>query len=278
MSVKVIIDSTTDVVPAVRRRCAVVPLSVRFGDEEYIDGVTIDHVTFYEKLMVSAQLPTTSQPTPDAFAQAYETALAAHDQVLVLTLSAALSGTYQSAVIAAMDYPGKVWVVDTRNVSIGAGILAELALDLADQGKNAEEIAKTMEKERGNVRIFAMVDTLEYLKKGGRISKTVAFAGELLAVKPLIFIDDGEIKMAGKARGVKQANLQLNKFFREAGQMDSGKPALLGYTGLSDIPVKKYAEESNGMWEPYKNRVCPIGCTIGAHGGPGAYAAACFVK
>lgn len=278
MSVKVIIDSTTDVVPAVRSRCAVVPLSVRFGDEEYIDGVTIDHVTFYEKLMVSAQLPTTSQPTPDAFAQAYETALAAHDQVLVLTLSAALSGTYQSAVIAAMDYPGKVWVVDTRNVSIGAGILAELALDLADQGKNAEEIAKTMEKERGNVRIFAMVDTLEYLKKGGRISKTVAFAGELLAVKPLIFIDDGEIKMAGKARGVKQANLQLNKFFQEAGQMDSGKPALLGYTGLSDIPVKKYAEESDGMWEPYKNRVCPIGCTIGTHGGPGAYAAACFVK
>ena len=278
MSVKIIIDSTTDTIPAVRSRCTVVPLSVRFGDKEYIDGVTIDYVTFYEKLMESTELPTTSQPTPDAFAQAYETALAEHDEVLVLTLSSALSGTYQSATIAAMDYPGKVFVVDTRNVSIGAGILTELAMEMADQGKKAKEIAEIVEKIREKVVIFAMVDTLEYLKKGGRISKTVAFAGELLAVKPLICIDDGEIKMMGKARGIKQANAQLNKLFREAGQVDYGKPILLGYTGLSDIPVKKYAEESEGLWQVCRNRVCPIGCTIGTHCGPGAYAAACFVK
>ncbi len=278
MSVKIMIDSTTDVIPAVRSRCAVVPLSVRFGDTEYVDGVTIDHVTFYEKLLESKELPTTSQPTPDAFARAYAEALAEHDEVLVLTLSSTLSGTYQSATIAAMDYPGKVTVVDTQNASIGAGILTELALNMADQGKSPKEIAENITIMREKVAIFAMVDTLEYLKKGGRISKTVAFAGELLSVKPLICIDDGEIKMVGKARGIKQANIQLNKLFREAGEVDHTKPILLGYTGLSDIPVKKYVQESDGLWESYQDRTCPIGCTIGTHGGPGAYAAACFMK
>jgi DegV family protein with EDD domain len=278
MSVKIIIDSTTDISPALRSRCAVVPLSVRFGDMEYIDGVTIDHVTFYEKLLESKELPTTSQPTPDAFSKAYAEALAEHDEVLVLTLSSVLSGTYQSATIAAMDYPGKVTVVDTRNVSIGAGILTELALNMAHQGKNAQEIAENITIMREKVAIFAIVDTLEYLKKGGRISKTVAFAGELLSVKPLICIADGEIKMVGKARGIKQANALLNKLFLEAGDVDHTKPILLGYTGLSDIPVKKYAQESDGLWESYQDRTCPIGCTIGTHGGPGAYAAACFIK
>ena len=278
MSVKIIIDSTTDAIPQVRSRCTVVPLCVRFGDEEFIDGVTIDHVTFYEKLVQSAQLPTTSQPTPDAFSKAYEQALADHDEVLVLTLSSALSGTYQSATIAAEDYPGKVWVVDTRNIAIGSGILTELALEMADQGKKAAEIAAFVENERSKVRFYAMVDTLEYLKKGGRISKTVAFAGELLSMKPLITVDDGEIKMAGKARGTKQANTQLTKLFQDSGEIDNDRPMLLGYTGLSDIPVKKYAEESNGLWESSQDRICPIGCTIGTHGGPGAYAAACFVK
>lgn len=278
MSVKILIDSTTDATPDVRSRCSVVPLSVRFGDREYIDGVTIDHVVFYEKLLESKSLPTTSQPTPDAFARAYEQALAEHDEVLVLTLSSDLSGTYQSASIAAMDYPGRVTVVDSRNVSIGAGILAEYALFLADQGKNAHEIAKNLMIMREKVAIFAMVDTLEYLKKGGRISKTVAFAGELLSVKPLICIADGEIKMVGKARGIKQANTLLNQLFLEAGEVDHTKPILLGYTGLSDIPVKKYVQESDGLWESYLDRTCPIGCTIGTHGGPGAYAAACILK
>ena len=159
MSVKIIIDSTTDSIPQVRNRCTVVPLSVRFGDEEFIDGVTLDHVTFYEKLLASPQLPTTSQPTPDAFSKAYEEALAEHDEALVLTLSSDLSGTYQSASIAALDFPDKVFVVDTRNVAIGAGILTELALNLADEGRSAKEIAQIIISEREKVIIFAMADT-----------------------------------------------------------------------------------------------------------------------
>ena len=278
MSVKIIIDSTTDAIAAVRSRCTVVPQSVLFADTEYIDGITIDHVAFYEKLMESKELPTTSQPTPDAFAKAYAQALEEYDEVVVLTLSSALSGTYQSATIAATEFPGKVIVVDTQSVTVGAGILAEIAVNLADQGKNATEIAEFILKEREKVVVFAMVDTLEYLKKGGRISKTVAFAGELLAVKPLIRIENGAIQMVGKARGIKQANAQLNTLFRDAGEMDQSKPVLLGYTGLSDILVKKYTQESEGLWESYMDRICPIGCTIGTHVGPGAYAAACILK
>ena len=198
MAVKIIIDSTADVIPAVREKCAVVPLTVRFGDTEYVDGVTITHQNFYEMLVESDVLPTTSQPTPDAFEQEYRKVVAAGDKAVVLTVSSMLSGTYQSACIAAMDYPGSIYVVDTKSVTIGSGILAQLAVALAEEGKSAEEIVDVINEQRDNICLVAMLDTLEYLKKGGRISKTVAFAGDLLSIKPVICILDGQIHILGK--------------------------------------------------------------------------------
>lgn len=280
MNVKIIIGSTADTTSAIRGKCTVIPLCVRFGDTEYMDGVTINHRQFYEKLIESDELPTTSQPTPDAFAQEYQKVVDEGQKAVVLTVSSKLSGTYQSATIAAMDFPGSIYVVDTKSVAIGEGILAELAVQLAEQGADAETIVRRINEERENVRLIAMLDTLEYLKKGGRISKTVAFAGNLLAIKPVVCIRDGAIEMLGKARGSKQANNLLVEQIHSAGGVDFEKPVLLGYTGLTDTLLQKYISDSTQLWQESKSQLnyTPIGSVIGTHAGPGAVAVAFFAR
>ena len=239
MNVNLIIDSTTDLRPGLRERFTVVPLTVHFGEEEYIDGVTISHREFYEKLVESDALPSTSQAVPAAFADVFEQVVSRGETAVVLTLASQLSGTYQSAMIAANDYPDSIFVVDGTSVAIGTGILAELALRLRDQGLSAAQIAAKLEEEKGNIRIVALLDTLEYLKRGGRISATVAFAGSLLSIKPVIAVQDGVIQMLGKARGSKQGNNLLVQQIANAGGVDFDKPLLLGFTGLSDALLLK---------------------------------------
>lgn len=279
MNVRIIVDSTNDVVPAIKERLTIVPLTVHFGDEEYIDGVTITHKEFYEKLVESDVMPSTSQATPAAFEAVFEEVAAAGESAVVITISSKLSGTYQSAMIAAGDYEN-IYVVDGGSVAIGTGILTELALQLADSGMDAKSIAETLEREKKNIRIVAMVDTLEYLKRGGRVSKTVAFAGGLLNIKPVLSVVDGEIIMLGKARGSKQGNNLLVQEIEKAGGVDFTKPVLLGYTGMSDVLLQKYIEDSRYLWESGLSEIrsTVIGSVIGTHAGPGAVAAAFFKK
>lgn len=279
MSVKIIVDSTADLLPEQKDRVQIVPLTVHFGDREYIDGVTIDHKTFYEKLVESDVLPSTSQATPDAFDQVFRQVAQDGDSAVVLTLSQNLSGTYQSAMIAAEEYEN-IHVVDSASAAIGGGILAERALQLADSGMDAKAIAKALEQEKQNIRVVAMLDTLEYLKRGGRISKTVALAGTLLNIKPVVAITDGQIQMLGKARGSKQGNNLLVQEIEKSGGVDFSKPVLLGYTGMSDVLLLKYIEDSKRLWQDGtdKLRYTCIGSVIGTHAGPGAVAVAFFKK
>lgn len=280
MNVRIVIDSTSDVTPEVRAQCTVVPLTVHFGEEEYIDGVTMNHRQFYEKLIESDVLPTTSQPTPEAFAQVYREAKEAGEEVVVLTIAAKLSGTYQSACIAAMDFPGMVHVVDSQTAAIGGGILAELAVELARQGLTAAQIAEELTRRREDVCLVAMLDTLEFLKRGGRLSKTAAFAGALLSIKPVITLQKGEIVVLGKARGSKQANNLLATEIQKAGGANFSAPILLGYSGLSDELLRKYIADSAPLWEGQAQqlRATPICGVIGTHAGPGAIAVAFFKK
>ncbi len=279
MSVKIIVDSTADVTESVKDRVSTVPLTVNFGEEEYIDGVTIDHKRFYEKLVESDVMPSTSQATPAAFTSIFEEVLKDGDSAVVITLSSKFSGTYQSAIIAAADYEN-IYVVDSGTVAIGAGILTEYALNLADKGMSAREIAEVLEKEKQNILIVAMVDTLEYLKRGGRVSKTVAFAGGLLNIKPVLAVKDGEILMLGKARGSKQGNNLLATEIEKAGGVNFNRPILLGYTGLSDALLQKYIEDSKHLWENGAEKLGTtiIGSVIGTHAGPGAIGVAFFKK
>jgi len=280
MKTRIIIDSTADIRSDLRDCFMIVPLTINFGDEEYIDGVTIDHKTFYEKLIESDVMPTTSQATPDSFIKVYDEVVNSGDNAVVITVASKLSGTYQSAVIASEDYADRIFVIDSKSVAIGTGILAEMALTMADNDIPASVIAKRIMDERENVCLIAMLDTLEYLKRGGRISKTAAFAGGLLSIKPVVCIDDGEIKILGKARGSRQGNNLLVQQIQSAGGVDFSKPVLLGYTGLSDILLQKYIEDSAYLWESHVSdlNISAIGSVVGTHAGPGAIAAAFFKK
>ena len=277
MNTRIIVDSTADLMPEFKSRVHAVPLTVNFGDEEYIDGITIDHKAFYEKLIESDVLPTTSQATPDAFMKEFEKAKEANEAAVVITLASKFSGTYQSAMIAAADYEN-IYVVDSTSAAMGSGILVELAFRLLDEGKSAAEIVATLEDEKKKIVIVALVDTLEYLKKGGRISKAVAFAGGVLNIKPVLSVVDGEINMLGKARGSKMGNNLLVQEIDKAGGIDFSKPVLLGYSGISDALLKKYIEDSRHIWEGNLKdvRYTTVGSVIGTHAGPCAVVVAFF--
>lgn len=279
MKTRIIVDSTAELMPEYKSRVHVVPLTVCFGDEEFIDGVTIDNETFYEKLVESDVLPTTSQATPDAFMKEFEKAKEANEGAVVITVASKLSGTYQSANIAAEDYEN-IYIVDSGSVAMGNGILTELALALVEQGLEAKEIAERLEEEKKKIVVVALLDTLEYLKKGGRISRTAAFAGTVLNIKPVISVIEGEINMLGKARGSKMGNNLLVQEINKAGGIDFNKPVLLGYSGLSDKLLLKYIEDSRHIWEGNLKEVRygSVGSVIGTHAGPGAVVVAFFKK
>ena len=277
MKTRIIVDSTTDLIPEIKNRVNVVPLTVRFDTEEFIDGVTIDHKTFYEKLIETDVVPTTSQATPDAFMKEFEKAKEAGESAVVITVSSKFSGTYQSATIAAEDYEN-IYIVDSGSVAIGSSVLVELAVKLMDEGLDAKEIVERLEEVKNKIVIVALVDTLEYLKKGGRVSKTVAFAGTVLNIKPVLSVANGEISILGKARGSKMGNNLLVQEIEKAGGVDFTKPVLLGYSGLTDNLLLKYIEDSKGLWEDRAEnlRYTSIGSVIGTHVGPDAVAVAFF--
>ncbi len=277
MKTRIIVDSTADLMPEFKNRVHIVPLTVRFGDEEFVDGITIDHKAFYEKLIESDVLPATSQATPDSFIKEFEKAKETGEAAVVITLASQFSGTYQSAIIAANDYEN-IYVVDSGSAAMGSGILVELAFRLLDEGKTAEEIANILEEHKKKIVIVALVDTLEYLKKGGRISKAVAFAGGVLNIKPVLSVIGGEIEMLGKARGSKMGNNLLVQEIDKAGGIDFDKPVLLGYSGISDALLLKYIEDSRHIWEGNLEEVryTTVGSVIGTHAGPGAVVVAFF--
>lgn len=277
MKTRIIVDSTADVADGIKGRLLIVPLTIHFGEETYIDGVTIDHKRFYEMLVERDDIPTTSQAAPYDFEKYYSHVRECGEEAVVLTVSGKLSGTYQSAVIAAEDYP-EIHVVDSRTVAIGIGILAEYALQLADSGMGAADIAVALTELRDRVKVVAMVNTLEYLQRGGRLSKTAAIAGTMLNIKPVLCIQDGAIAVLGKARGSRQGNNLLVKEIEKSGGVDFEKPVLLGYTGLSDALLNKYVEDSTALWSGHGEslRTAVIGSVIGTHAGPGAVAVAFF--
>lgn len=279
MRVRIIVDSTTDLAPELQGQVEIVPLTVSFGTEEYIDGVTITHEEFYNKLIESDVLPTTSQATPAAFEKVFKEVAAAGDSAVVITVASQFSGTCQSARIAAEDYDN-IYVVDSGSVTLGAGILAEYALRCTCSGMTAAEIAGLLEKKKADICLIALLDTLEYLKKGGRISSAVAFAGGLLNIKPVINVKDGVIHILGKARGSRQGNNLLVQEIGKSGGIDFSMPVLLGYSGLSDALLKKYITDSAPLWEGGVDtlRYTSIGSVVGTHAGPGAIAAAFFHK
>lgn len=281
MALRILVDSTFDFTPEQLELTGieVVRLHVNFGGEDFVDGVDITPEGFYERLIESDALPTTSQAAPADFAEAFERLTANGDELVCLTISSKLSGTYQSAMIAAADFEGRVRVVDTLNVALGAQILARYALRLASGRRGMDEVADELERVKGRVHIIALLDTLEYLKRGGRISAAAAAVGGVFSIKPVITIRDGAVAVIGKARGSKNGENLLSQLIEKHG-VDFTMPYVLGYTGLSDALLQKYKADSARLWVGYAKDlpVSIVGSVVGTHAGPGAIAVAFFGK
>jgi DegV family protein with EDD domain len=171
-------------------------------------------------------------------------------------------------------------VVDSENVSLGQRILIQQGLRYREAGLSAKEIAERLEQEKKQIRVLALLDTLEYLKKGGRISAATALAGSLLSIKPVVTVDEGAVVMAGKARGSKQGNNLLRVLVEKSGGIDFSRPLCLAYSGLSDAMLRKYIEDSEELWQGHDDclQIATVGCAIGTHAGPGAVAVAFFIN
>lgn len=280
MSVRILCDSACDISQeqAKEWNITIMPLKTIWGEEEYLDGVTMMHKEFYEKLVETDVLPTTSQLSPFEYEKVFKEVVEAGDTAVCLTISSGLSGSFQSANIAREDYEDSIVVVDTQNACLGQHIIVKRAMELRDAGKSAQEIADILNEEKKQVRLVALVDTLEYLKKGGRISAATALAGAVLNIKPVIAVVDGQVTVLGKARGSKNGNNKLMELVQQNGGIDFDRPFVLGYSGLSDTLLQKYIKDSSALYEGKTDNlpIAAIGSTIGTHVGPGAVAVAFF--
>lgn len=283
--IKILIDSASDIseIEAKEKGIHMIPLEVRFGEDVYLDGVNLTPQQFLDKLTESTELPKTSQINEYRWAEQFEKLTANSDQVIAITISSKLSGTFNSAKAAAKKFPGQVFVIDSLTAATGERVLCDYGLRLIAEGKTAEQVATELDTIKHKVQVIAIVDTLKYLRKGGRISTLTAFAGELLSIKPVISVIGGEVKMAGKAMGSKKSNNLLMQLVQKCGGIDFNMPYGLIFSGYRDEYLRKYLEDSASLWQEYVKDikdipVYPYGSTIGTHVGPNALGVAFFAK
>jgi DegV family protein with EDD domain len=268
----VVLDSTADFPDAPTRfpNFRVVPLYVRFGDESFRDYVDIDPTRFYERLQSSAELPTTSQPTPGDFLAVYEELAPTYENILSLQISSTLSGTYASAVTAGeMLGGGKVRVIDTRTVSAALALLALGIQRRLERGTTHEEIDAFVARYQLEHKLLFTVNTLEYLAKGGRIGKAAAFAGNLLNVKPILAIRDGEVLPLKRVRGNQKAFQEFRDLFVST---STDAPSLS--VGIAHAAAPERLDALRELVEHVRPQArieiaTELGAVIGTHAGPG---------
>lgn len=268
--VKIITDSTCDLTKERMEEIGAicVPLTVHIGNDIYLDGVDLSKAEFYEKLRTEKSFPTTAQPTPHAFEEVFTAALEEADEVVCILISSDLSGTVQSANIAKNNLEREeIHILDSRTACLSLGLLVEIAAQRAKEGKTAAEIMAELEGLTGRVRICAGIETLEYLKKGGRLSGTAAALGTMLNIRPLVGILDGKVVSLGKARGTKKMYGELRRMIEEEG-IDESYPVLLGHAQSMEN-YEKFKEICSDLIDGRTQLYGDIGCVVGTHAGPG---------
>ena len=272
MAVSIVTDSTCDISRESVERfdISVVPAYVLFGEESYRQGIDINPTQFYARLQSSPQLPSTSQPTPGDFTERFETLIAAGHQVVCITLPRQLSGTYNSAVQAASQFEGgAVTVVDAGTASAGHMLqVIAAAEDAARPDATAESVAEAARVRAGSGYGYAMVDTLEYLQRGGRIGKAQAFMGSLLKVKPILRVADGEVLPVDRPRNLRRGLQRLEELVREVGPVSK---LAVAYT-TDARPAEEVRNRLSDLADPENTYTVQIGSAIGTHIGPGAVA------
>ena len=272
MGIRIITDSSADfeLAAAKRRGVSVVSMSIQFGGASFLDGKSITHDLFYRLLQERKENPSTSQPTPADFLRVFEEAKAAKEPAVAILLSSALSGTLQSALIAKeMCGYDPIYIVDSMTATAGIQILVNYACKLRDSGLPAPEIAEAVERIKDRVRIFAVIDTLEYLRRGGRLTGLQAGLGTMARLKPVIAVRDGKVVITGKALGTAAAVKQMIKHL--AGHpIDDAYPSYFLYSDDKSREELLLPKLKGQNMLPLRLHYSSVGPTIGTHIGPGA--------
>jgi DegV family protein with EDD domain len=280
-NIRIVTDSTADIPLSVREELGIemVPLKIHFGDETFLDAVTLQSGSFYDKLTASSALPTTSQPSPLEFFEVYQKLAEEPDtEIISIHLSSSLSGTYQSAVLAGSmleDAQGKVHIFDSLSASYGIGVLAVMAAKAAKDGQSVKQILELIREIRNHFKIYFLVDILTYLQKGGRIGKASALLGSLLNIKPILSIDkDGEVVAIDKVRGQKKA---MARIIEMMGEDIPGKAIHLHVAHANNLGAAGQLREMiEANFNVQSVDYIALGPVIGTHTGPGTIAA--FVR
>ena len=271
MSIRIVIDSTSDVTDEIieKYNLKMIPLTVNFENESFLDKIELNSEEFFEKLSASEKLPTTTLVSPGAFVEAFSEILAEGDQVLGLFLASELSGTYDSARMA-KDMIGSddIYIIDTRSVCLGAFALILEAIELVEQNKTIEEIVEELEILKEKTVAVAALDTLKYLEKGGRLSKGQAVVGSLLNIKPIVEIKNGAISVIEKIRG-KNKTIKWFDEWIEKNNYDLSDKTVLLYHGRAHQQLKQLREAIEDKYKIKNIIEQEIGAVIGTHSGPG---------
>lgn len=270
MAVRIITDSTSDIGLKNAKELGVdiLPLTVHFGEEEYIDGVNLSNEMFYQKLLSGETLPTTSQITVTTFETAFNEIIKDGDEAVVILLASKLSGTFQSAMIARnLVSQTHIQVIDSESVTFGLGIQVREAVRLREKGMSAVEIAKEIERTKKDVWLLAYIGDLTYLQKGGRLSAGAAFFGSLLGIKPVIEVTDGEVRLIHKERGLKKAFSWIIDTIKSTG-VDLTKPYIFGHSNDPAL-AQDFIDQLTAEVPLPETMLSDIGITVGTHIGAG---------
>ena len=271
--VRIITDSAADFEPQELQRLDItlIPLIVRFGETEYEDGRDLSKMEFYDKLLTSGAFPMTSQPSPAVLESLFTAAKLAGDETLYITISSGISGTYQTAkmVCEDLEIPG-CFVVDSRNATGGQRQLVEQAVRLRDAGMSAAQIVEALEAFRKKIVLYACINTLEYLYKGGRISHTVYKIGNMAQIKPVIHVDEeGKIAIPAKAMGMRKGMDTLCKYL-DTRKPDPDFPLYVMYTNNRSVALTLAERLRTHGYAVPEDRIIGVGAAIGTHIGPDA--------
>ena len=266
--VRIVTDSTADLTPEQQRAAGiiVVPLNVHFGDEVFRDHVDLSTDEFFRRLKASPQLPRTSQPSVGAFEEAYRSLRQGGDEIVSVHLSSKVSGTYNSALMAAQSVgEGKIDVVDSLSTSMALGFIALEGAKLARAGRDRQAVADCLRGLVPKARVICVVDTLTYLERGGRIGKARALLGSLLNVKPILQLKDGEVVPLGRARGRLQALNRLVELLERDGKVSQ----LAIMHGAAQTDAEQLRERVASSYPGVDIQLTEIGAVLGTHTGPG---------
>ncbi|SFE44788.1 DegV family protein [Peptostreptococcus sp. D1] len=283
MGIKLVVDSSSEITQEESKKMGVycLPLTVSFEEDMFRDGVDLSYDEFYDKLGEYESLPKTSQVTPYLYEEAFKEILSNGDIPVAITLSSVISGTYNSAILASNQFDEEIHVIDSLTTSCALKLIIKYALSIVDKYNDPVEFVNEIERVKKKAKIFYLLDTLEYLYKGGRLSKLSALAGSILSIKPIISFDEnGKVVMVSKSRGWKKGISLLIDLVKESGEIDEELGVILSYSGKDSSIVDSLKQKSEAIFDFDVNDipVTQIGCTIGTHAGPGAIGISYFTK